>query len=253
MDLIRVWDDYYSQSQEDTVLKDKNFFELEVNALTSEIAMVSEGKGAAEIRILEVGSGTGYLAKRILEKLGERTAGPVSFTGIDFSEIACAKARERDLPGARFVAEDFVRALEADATKYDFIVSQRSIMAIMDEAGQQRLLTLIREHLAPGGVGVLSEGSKEALDLLGKMRAELGVDEAFEKVWHSRYLERRQIESVFPRVTVVDYASTYWLITRVLYPYFEKPKHNTKLHDFAATLPQLGDYGLVKLFLVRAA
>jgi hypothetical protein len=60
------------------------------------------------------------------------------------------------------------------------------------------------------------------------------------------------VRAVFPSLEIIDYSSTYWLITRVVYPYFAEPKHNTALHDFAAGLHQDGPYGLVKLFASRS-
>jgi hypothetical protein len=59
-------------------------------------------------------------------------------------------------------------------------------------------------------VGLLSEGSVQGLDRLNELRAGLGV-ERLEKVWHSCYLDEREIELVFGSVEVVHFAPLYWL------------------------------------------
>ena len=71
------------------------------------------------------------------------------------------------------------------------------------------------------------------------------------KVWHSCYLDENIFQTIFPICEKFDFSSTYWLITRVIYPFFEEPKHNSPIHKFAANISQVGDYSLTKLFVVQ--
>jgi SAM-dependent methyltransferase len=248
-ELVDVWDNYYT-SMEDTAIRDRPFFELEVEAITSRVRALAEAAQVASLRVLELGSGTGFLAERVVERI--RPLGvELHFDGVDFSAIGVERAVRRELPECDFHEADFLAFVQAADDAYDIIITQRSIMAILEPDPQTRLLEGIRDLLKPSGAGLLSEGSVQGLDRLNELRAGLDVDR-LEKVWHSRYLDEQEVERVFGSVEIVHFAPLYWLITRVVYPYFEEPRHNTPLHDFAATLPQAGDFSPVRLFAVRA-
>ena len=245
--LVDVWDEYYA-TPGDTAIKDRSFFDLEVRTLVDRVEAEVRRTGAEQVAILELGSGTGYLAARVVERLSGVT---LRYDGVDFSEVGVRHADERELPGCAFHESDFTAFVERCDTRYDVIVTQRSIMVIMDAAGQTRLLELLSDRLAPGGLGLFSEGSVQGLARLNELRGGLGID-PLEKVWHSRYLDEDDIAPVFGEVEIEHFASVYWLATRVLYPYFEEPRHDTPLHRFAATLPQVGDFAPVRLFVVSA-
>jgi SAM-dependent methyltransferase len=248
-ELVDVWDNYYA-TMEDTAIRDRAFFELEVEAITSRVYAHAEAAQAASLRVLELGSGTGFLAERVVKRLRPLGA-ELHFDGVDFSAIGVERASQRDLPECDFHEADFLAFVEGADGTYDIVITQRSIMAIMEPDAQKRLLSGLRDLLRPDGVGLLSEGSMQGLDRLNELRAGLGVDR-LEKVWHSCYLDEREIEFAFGSMEIVHFAPLYWLLTRVVYPYFDEPRHNTPLHKFAASLPQAGDFSPVRLFAVRA-
>jgi SAM-dependent methyltransferase len=247
--LVDVWDEYYAQPG-DTAIKDRPFFELEVRTLVERLYAEAERSGATRLHVLELGSGTGFLAGRVVERLAGLGAG-LRYDGVDFSEAGVRQADERGLAGCAFHRADFLAFMEAAQDRYDVIVTQRSIMAVMEPERQTRLLELLRDHLAPDGVGLLSEGSEQGMARLNELRAGLELA-PLEKVWHSRYLDEEELARVFGTVETEHFAPLYWLITRVLYPHFQEPRHDTPLHRFAATLPQVGDFAPVRLFAVRA-
>jgi len=247
--LIGVWDGYYAESS-DTAIKDRPFFELEVQTLVGRLRAEAEARGPGRLRVLELGSGTGFLAERITEGL-EPLDLELRYDGVDFSEVGVQHAVARELPGCAFHTADFIAFIEAAAEPYDVIVTQRSIIAVMEAADQNRLLELLRDRLAPGGLGLFSEGSVQGLARLNELRQQLEL-EPLEKVWHSRYLDEDELARIFDSVETEHFAPLYWLITRVVYPFLEEPRHDTPLHRFAATLPQSGDYSPVRLFAVRA-
>jgi SAM-dependent methyltransferase len=248
-ELVEVWNNYYA-ADSDTAIKDRYFFSLEVAGIVRHVRDEQLRGSRTAISILELGSATGYLAKSIVEGLAEFSALPVSYVGVDFSEVAVEKANSRGIKGCTFVASDFFEYLTGDGNHYDLVVTQRSIMAILDRDAQLRLLQMVREHLKDSGLGILSEGTQQGLDELNRLRAQLGIA-PFDQIWHSLYVDQNHMRQIFSSVSVEDFSSTYWLITRAIYPYFEEPKHNTLLHKFASELPQIGDFGLVKFFLVR--
>jgi len=247
--LVSVWDEYYSESG-DTAIKDRPFFELEVVTLVDRLHAEAEARGANQLRVLELGSGTGFLAERIVEGLRPLDL-DLHYDGVDFSEQGVGHAVARGLAGCTFHRAEFLAFAETAAEPYDVIVSQRSIMALMDSAEQSRLLELLRDRLAPAGLGLFSEGTVQGLARLNELRRQLELA-PLEKVWHSHYLDEGELTRIFGSIETVHFAPVYWLITRVIYPYFEEPRHDTQLHRFAATLPQSGDFSPVRLFAVRA-
>jgi SAM-dependent methyltransferase len=247
---LTVWDDYYRNSDSETVIKDRNFFRLEVEALSEHVVNEARRAGGAP-RILELGSGTGFLAATLTRKLSDEGIAYSSYVGVDFSKVATDKAIQRNIPRTQFVAADFIEFLERAAAGFDLVVTQRSIMAVTDLSGQLRLLDMIRSVMTNQGVGIFSEGVTRGLKKLQAMRESLGVTAPFEKVWHSLYVDEDELFRRFHRVETFEFSSLYWLITRVIYPYFTEPKHNTPIHDFVATLPQDGPFGLVKLYVAR--
>lgn len=249
-ELISVWNDHYAESG-DTAIKDRPFFDLEVHHLVEQTAnhVLAVGDGR-RLSMLELGCGTGFLAERITQRLTSLGI-DFQYDGVDFSVTAIERAERRELEACSFQADDFVSFLEArPREQYDLILTQRSIMAVMDAEAQRHLLELVRGALGPSGTGLLSEGSIQGMARLNGLRTGLALD-PIETVWHSRYLDEADLEAVFGGVHVVHFAALYWLITRVIYPHLAEPEHNTDLHRFAAGLPQAGDFSPVRLFVVR--
>lgn len=248
-----TWDSYYKNASGPTVLKDEAFFKMEVKAILDECRQYIRENASKSLKIVELGSGLGGLAKELEKNLGSELLDQYSYIGIDFSEPAVQKSKDLGLRYSDFLATDFMTGLREIEGKPDIIVTQRSVMALMEQEAQAELLKQIRSSLKPGGLAVLSEGTQKGLKGLKELRAQLGVSSDFDKVWHSEYLDDALVMSLFDnRVEVKDYSSIYWLITRVIYPYFQEPKHNSAIHSFASGLPQTGDFGLVKLFVCRA-
>lgn len=248
--LLKVWNNYYATSNKDTAIRDENFFSLEIEAIISNLLKeILDKNKKTTIKILELGSGTGFLASQIVSLLNKNKV-KYHYLGIDFSDVGIQKANKRKIDNCMFVRDDFIHFLKSNKEKFDFIITQRTVMAIMEKNNQQQLLKLIKQSLNTKGCGILSECSVQALEEIQKIRKLLGI-EPLKKVWHSRYLDERFLSKIFSNSKVIDFSSTYWLITRVIYPFFEEPKHNSKIHEVAAKLAQTGNYGLVKLFVVR--
>ncbi len=245
MSIKNVWDKQYSE-HDDTALKDRNLFELESKAIKDEIRLFLSEENKNNISILELGSGTGFLAKLILDEFPQTK---IDYTGVDFSAIATQNANKRRLRGVSFIENDFISFLQEDGNKqYDVILTQRSIMAVMEEYEQNLILELVANKI--NGMGLFSECTADGFKNINNLRKKLDVGK-LEKVWHSKYLENQQLDKYFPNYKIKDFSSMYYLITRVLYPMFEEPKHNTSLADFAASLKQDSDYSFLKLIIVK--
>lgn len=246
--LIQTWEKYYEDEKIETALKDHNFFSLEVKSILNQLFKESLDMKKSNLKILEIGCGTGFFANQLHLFLNSKSIN-FSYTGVDFSKNAIKKAKNRKIKKCKFIQTEFIKFLKINKTNYDFIISQRTIMAIMNPISQTKLLKLIKKSLTVNGVGIFSEITLQAYKKILKLRKTLGVS-SLEKVWHSNHIDENEIKSIFTKSKKIDFSSTYWLITRVIYPYFQKPRHNTKLHNFASKISQCGNYGLVKLFVV---
>jgi len=248
----KTWDQYYQENSGDTVLKDRNFFVLETGAILQAIESYIERHAGKELVIVELGSGLGGLAEKVELQLAAKTNLKFRYFGYDFSGPGVEKSNARGLKHSHFIEKDFIAGLRSLSESPDIIITQRAVMALMEAKDQEDLMILIRETLKLGGEAILSEGSQQGLQQLIDLRSILNIQEGFEKVWHSLYLDEAMLQRVFgTKLETNDYSSMYWLITRVVYPFFETPKHNSKIHDFAAKLAPSGNFGLVKLFLYR--
>ena len=115
-------------------------------------------------RFLDLGSGTGYTLRRVLEAFPEATA-----VGLDVSGEMLGHARQR-LEGL----EDRVELRASDIAQPEIVGSYDAIVSILavhhlypDE--KRHLLSRIWEHIEPGGVFLLADYFRPAMDRLSEL------------------------------------------------------------------------------------
>lgn len=253
MSLKKTWNQQYD-GKKISSLKDKNLYFLEVKAIISCIHKIIKNfsKNREEFIILELGCGTGELLKQIdnnFKNLSNFNINP-KYVGVDFSINAINQAKKNALENQTFRCEDFLNYLVSkEPNSIDIIVTQRAIMAIMDQELQNQILYEINRVLKEDGAGIFSECFNSGLNNLNQLR-ELAKLGPIEKVWHSLYLEEENFFQTFEKVDFYDFCSTYFLITRIIYPYFDTPNHNQTIHDIAAKFPNSGTNSFLKLVQV---
>lgn len=241
-----VWDKQYGPGV-DSALKDRNLFRLEVDAIIREIDRNTSAR--ANLKLLEIGCGTGALLELLSSHFRDHEKF-VRLHGVDFATTAIATAEGRRIPNCEVVCDDVLAFLDRKVGEYDIVVSQRAIMALMDRSDQRKLLQRIKRALSNGGVALLSECFADKFDEINGLRSLMGLA-PIAKVWHSLHLEQRDLPDIFSAVEFSDFCSTYMLVTRVIYPYFQEPKHNQPIHQLAASLPQTGSIGFLRLAIVK--
>ena len=248
MELNETWEAQYHGDIE-TALKDKNLYELESKAILSHVSKYISVVDREELKVLELGCGTGELIKYIHESLGCENIN-IEYTGVDFAGSAIKKARSKNIEGASFEEADFIKYLsEQPVESVDIIITQRAIMALMEESDQKELLSLLRRVLKKNGCGIFSECFSYDFSLFNDYRGKAKLP-PISKVWHSRYLDESMLEMIFENVTYDYFCSTYMMITRLIYPTFEEPRHNQEIHSVAAALPNSGDTSFLKIAIV---
>lgn len=250
MSLKQTWEEQY-QNNVATALKDRNLFEIELNAIIKTCKDLIQPRGTLQpIRVLELGCGTGVLIRALKQALVE-TRPSLEFFGVDFSSNAISQAMQKRDTQQKFLQADFISFLDsAESESFDIVVTQRSIMALMEVEQQHELLEGINRVLRPGSCGVFSECFTGDFQRFNDLRTSCALP-GLQKVWHSRYLDESMIESIFDKVSYVDFCSTYMMITRLIYPLFEEPRHNQLIHDVASRLPNSGSESFLKLAVVR--
>jgi SAM-dependent methyltransferase len=250
MSLVDTWEKQY-EGEEVTALKDANLFRLEVDAILAAVSEHVLPRKNGSVHLLELGCGTGELIRQLDRALSAQCDG-LRFKGVDFSENAVKLALDKGGDRQTFEASEFSAYMKAQPSdSVDIVVTQRAIMALMDEAPQRELLAEVNRVLRPDGVGVFSEcfaGELERFDALRRTASLSPIG----KVWHSRHLEESMFEGVFAAVEYRHFCSTYMLITRVIYPTFiEEPAHNQRIHDIAAKMPNSGTTSFLKLVVTK--
>jgi tRNA threonylcarbamoyl adenosine modification protein (Sua5/YciO/YrdC/YwlC family) len=111
---------------------------------------VAAASGAGARRILDLGTGTGETARRLLERHPE-----AALVGIDENEGMLALARDR-LPSSR--VELLAGRIEEPLPEGPFdLVASALAVHHLDDAGKASLFARVREALAPGGLFVLGD------------------------------------------------------------------------------------------------
>jgi SAM-dependent methyltransferase len=107
------------------------------------------GRLAAGQDVLDLGCGSGLPVARALATAGHRV------TGVDFSEVQVARARQH-VPAATFICAD-ITAVEFGTASFDAVVSFFALIHL-PLAEQPPLLARIAGWLRPGGLFVATTG-----------------------------------------------------------------------------------------------
>jgi len=206
--------DYWNQPEVESMY-DKHLLALEISLIRARLS-----PGA---KILDAGCGE-----------GEGTAAYAGIPGVaihavDFSETRLAKAADR-LAGVTNVVlkrVDFLSEYSLDHD-YDFVVSQRFLINLMDWELQQRVILDLMSRLRPGGRLLMLEGSQQGVDSLNAFRDMWGLPPIPVK-WHNLFIEDLRLEVFMAKhgypLVDQDGLGAYFLLTRGIRPALD-PKVN---------------------------
>lgn len=213
-------------------------------------------------RVLDVGCATGWSTMHwALERA-------IRVRGIDYIPEMIAHATERlaALEDVRAEAVEFavgdITALDEPDGGYDRVIVTRVVINLAEWKHQETALRECARVTAEGGLLLLSEATVQGWQQLNALRAEWGMD-AIPMPPFNQYLDQDQVaQTLAPSMDLVeirDFASTYYVGTRVLKPLLLKAlgsdtnPANPEMHinRWLASLPAGGDYGTQKLFVFR--
>jgi ubiquinone/menaquinone biosynthesis C-methylase UbiE len=233
---------------------DVGVLDLEVQAITR---WLNDGD-----RVLDVGCGNGYST---LQYAGRKR---IAIRGIDYVEESIRQATVRlgglpaPLRGSAEFAMGDATALDEPANTYDKVIATRVIINLGAWDAQRAALQACGRVTKPGGLLLLSEATLQGWTKLNAFRAEWNLPPIPMPAFNT-YLDESQViavmTSTFELVELVNFASTYYVGTRVLKPLLSEALGNIvdvanpNLHwnHWWASLPASGDYGTQKLFVFR--
>ncbi len=213
-------------------------------------------------RVLDVGCANGYSTVQFAARRR------VEIRGLDAVEEMVAQARTRlaTLAGrlagtVTFGVGDITELTEPDGA-YDKLVVIRVVINLGDWPRQVRALHECRRVLKPGGLLLLSEATLQGWNRLNALRREWGLADIGMPPFNNYLDQEAVIATVSPElelVELVNFASTYYVGTRVLKPLLagatgapvNVASPDAEWNRWFAQAPQWGDYGTQKLFVFR--
>ncbi len=201
-----------------STIQDPVIRDAEIGFFLKSLKRFGEDRGDFNFSVLDVGCGNGILLTKIKERFPT-----LDLYGMEFSPELLALAKSRELSGVDFYQGD-ARLKESYPKKFDVILSERSIINILEAREQKQALYLIADHLNEGGCYFHSESYFEPLVNLNRARREMQL-ENIEPSKHNRFLREFnilalrdhkklvEIESVMPS----NYLSTHFFVSRILH------------------------------------
>jgi ubiquinone/menaquinone biosynthesis C-methylase UbiE len=187
---------------------DKHLLNAEIELIRSRLA--------PNTKILDAGCGEG-------EGTIVYSAMPgVVVDAADFSETRLGLAKERlgHQHNVVFRQVDFLSGYSSD-NDYDFVVSQRFLINIMEWRLQQKVLLDLMKALKPGGRLLMLEGSKQGVDSLNEFRSSLDLQPIPVK-WHNLFFDDDALIAFMRehgyRLVEQDGLGSYFVLTRGIRP-----------------------------------
>ena len=195
-------------------------------------------------KVLDFGCANGFTTSRLAELNPD-----VQFLGIDINPkmIEAAKDLEQR-PNLSFMVCDVLT--DALPDKFDLIYAIRAFQNLESLEMQKRIADRLIDALAPGGALLYLEMYVEGYAQLNSDRADMGLP-ALPIHEHLTMLTPEFDEYISDRLQPVKrdaVSSSYYLMTRLLYSFIAKMNkepidYNHPIHQVAAIVPQVGDYG----------
>jgi 2-polyprenyl-3-methyl-5-hydroxy-6-metoxy-1,4-benzoquinol methylase len=197
--------------------------------------------------VLDFGCANGYSTTRLA-----RSNPQCRFTGIDINpdmiSVAQTFPQQDSTLNLAFMKLDVLE--DALTEKYDLIYAIRVFQNIESLAMQKRVLDKLLDLLQPGGLLLYIESYLDGYTRLNTDRVKMGLT-PLPIHPHLTLLTEEFDNHVSRKMALIkrdSLSSSYYLITRLLYSYIaqtnnEPIDYNHAIHQVAAMVPQIGDYG----------
>lgn len=204
-------------------------------------------RGNAYRDILDFGCANGYSTSRLAKcNLQSR------FMGVDINsemiEVAKANSDKESSPNLDFRKLDVLQ--DTITEKYDLIYAIRVFQNIESLEMQKKVLDRLYELMKPNGMFLYVESYLDGYTRLNEDREKMGLTPLpiHEHLTLLTDEFDRHVSSKMKLIRRDSLSSSYYLATRLLYSYIAKMNnepidYNHPIHQVAAMIPQIGDYG----------
>jgi len=206
-------------------------------------------------RILDAGCGNGQTIVELAQKV------KATFIGFDFSYSMIEVAKRRNLANLIGTVEFFVNDIDNPQIKwsgFDKVITERCLINLPSREMQVAAILRIHDMLKSDGLFLMMEDTLQGLQKLNALRKEAGLYE-IKTPWHNLYIDEDYIldaiKNEFDLIEINNFSSTYYIGSRIFNavqtPEGQEPDYLSKINRVAAKLPAIGDYGYLKLFVLR--
>jgi len=207
-------------------------------------------------RVLDAGCANGYTTLQLARKKALR------ITGVDYAPSMIEHAnlnlnRAGPLRGSAVFRVGNFLSLDFPTNSFDKVITKRCLINMGSATHQKTALLEAYRVLKPGGLFLISEVSVQSSNKLNRLRKQMGL-ETMTPLWHNHYVDEDDLLSFaapyFEVKKIKRFSSTYYVMTWVMHPIFIRSgrrNYRSWFHRLSANLPQFGDYGLQKLYVLQ--
>jgi ubiquinone/menaquinone biosynthesis C-methylase UbiE len=213
-------------------------------------------------KVLDVGCANGYSSIQFA------CTRPIQIRGLDYVPEMIDQARTRlgavqdNLVGSVEFDVGDITQLKETSNSYDKVIVVRVLINVGTWERQFSGLRECARVLKPGGLLLLSEATVQGWQRLNALREEWGMEDIPMPAFN-QYLDQGKVIAALngeaKLLELSNFASTYYVGTRVLKPLLAQATHapisaadpNTEWNRWFSQLPPAGDYGIQKLFVFR--
>lgn len=215
-----------------------------------------------EDRVLDIGCANGWTTVHLASHKR------INVLGLDYipemieqANIRLA-AHQAELLGKVTFGVGNLTGLQEPSDNYDKVIAIRVVINLGDWCNQLRGLKECARVLKPGGLLLLSEATVQGWESLNRFRREWELSDIPMPAFNNYVDQDRLIADtadVLELVEVVNFASTYYVGTRILKPlliralgvHVDAANPNLDWNLWFSQLPAAGEYGTQKLFVFR--
>ena len=207
--------------------------------------------------ICDIGCNNGYCDFAFLKRFDK-----IDITGMDCSEKAIDQAQKTLLNSSyrdrcTFLIGNILDKTSYPNKKFDIILVKRTLINLTTETDQIDALNNLCSLIGDGKI-IIMDALEENLSKLNKLREEFSLPKLVQP-WHNKYLNTTVMNYIYSNFNVevsYNYASSYYIISRVLYPWIVTHTPNTtidylsEINRLAGMIPNFGDYGIQHLLIL---